>query len=102
MPVDRATGAIAVGFRPDLSMSVNGSNPAAYGTTEISIMQTVFQPDDRRAARAAAFRHHPDYETPRERDSRIFREEIARDLDCFRDMRIRLEAARIIESGWPC
>ena len=65
-------------------------------------MQTVFQPDDRRAARAAAFRHHPDYETPRERDSRIFREELARDCDIFRVQRARLESARILESGWPC
>ncbi|MBN9235113.1 MULTISPECIES: hypothetical protein [Phyllobacteriaceae] len=65
-------------------------------------MQSVFQPDDRRTARAAAFRHHPAYETPRERDRREFEEDLARECDFFRAQRTRLQSARVLESGWPC
>lgn len=64
-------------------------------------MQTVFQPDDRRIARASAFRRHPEYESPRDRDQRAYREELARDLREFQAIRDRVASARVLETGWP-
>lgn len=65
-------------------------------------MQSVFQPDDRRAARMSAFRRHPEYESPRDRDRAAFLDDLARDSREFQAVRDRLATARILESGWPC
>jgi hypothetical protein len=65
-------------------------------------MQSVFQPGDRRTERASAFRRHPAYESPRERDRAAYLDDLDRDLTAFTTLRDRLATARIIESGWPC
>lgn len=65
-------------------------------------MQSVFQPDDRRSARMSAFRRHPEYESPRDRDRAAYLADLERDVSAFSAMRERLETARILESGWPC
>lgn len=66
------------------------------------MLSAVFQPDDRRVARAAAFRRHPEFESARDLDRRDYRDEIAREIDHFDAMRASLSGRRILEGAWPC